>query len=223
MNYFMETIGQPSFYNPQIRKMNIEFEIPDNISEDNRPGLLLLIAGFCGHYHSNIYKKMRRIFAAERNYITIQCNYFGTEFMQSEVLKETTDNFCDLGPIQAMDNLIALRCVKDFLVEKGIPYDSTNVVAYGHSHGGYLALLMNSFMPNVLSCIIDNSGWIFPAYIDSKRYLASIDKNSNKDLLIFDYLISKIIFDREIYNLTEMYKKTINNTRIIWKPNILSK
>lgn len=184
----------------------------DKISEIK--GILLLIAGFGGNANSNVYKKMRRVFADEYNLVTVQCDYFGSEFMQSEVLPESIDNFCEMGPIQAMDNLIALKCVKDYLDGNNITYDDTNVIAYGHSHGAYLAYLMNFLMPNVLSCIIDNSAWLFPLYIDSSRILNLASEIGQKSIR-FDYIISQFIFDREIYDLMKLYELFENEAKII--------
>lgn len=48
-------------------------------------GILLFIAGFGGNSNSNIYKKMRQKFADIYNLVTVQCDYFGWEFMQSEI------------------------------------------------------------------------------------------------------------------------------------------
>ena len=125
------------------------FDLPDTIEQKaSVHGIVIFIAGFGGHSGSNVYKKMRGLFADQYNMVTVQCDYFGFEYMQKELLKEDVDSFCDMGPIQAMDNLIALKCVKDYLEEKGISYNN-NIIAYGHSHGAYLAYLMNSLMPNV--------------------------------------------------------------------------
>lgn len=73
--------GHPSIYEPKERKLNIYYSEPSRgINEET--GLLLLIAGFGGHVQSNVYKKMRSQFADEYNLVTVQCDYFGWEFMQ---------------------------------------------------------------------------------------------------------------------------------------------
>lgn len=64
------------------RKTKIYFSEPDlGINEET--GILLLIAGYGGNANSNVYKKMREQFADKHNLVTIQCDYFGYEFMQS--------------------------------------------------------------------------------------------------------------------------------------------
>ena len=77
------------------RKANIYFSEPEvGVNEDT--GILLLIAGYGGNASSNVYKKMREQFADKYNLITVQCDYFGYEFMQGtksvdigEINKET--------------------------------------------------------------------------------------------------------------------------------------
>ncbi len=207
--FVIETITQPSMYDPIPRKIPVYFSTPDNIN-CKLSGIVLLIEGFGGHSRSNVFIKMRKLFADEYNMITVQCDYFGWEFMQSEKQKESPSNFCDLGPVQAMDNLIALKAVINYLEEQSITFNRNNIIAYGFSHGAYLAYLMNAFMPNVLSCIIDNSSWIYPLYLSCKRILLSSNKR-----LEFDYLISKIVMDSQIYDLNFLYRSLNNTCHII--------
>lgn len=64
------------------RKTKIFFSEPDEgINEDT--GILLLIAGYGANANSKVYKKMRETFSDKYNLVTIQCDYFGYEFMQS--------------------------------------------------------------------------------------------------------------------------------------------
>ncbi len=198
--YELVTMGHPSIYDPVVRELKVYVSIPEKVGKDT--GILLLIAGFGANTQSNVYKKMRRVFSDEYDLITIQCDYFGYEYMQSDVKKETPSDFCDLGVVQAMDNLIAVKCVKDWLLENGYEFDHKKVIAYGHSHGAYIALLMNSLMPNVLSCVIDNSAWVFPVYMDKDRSV-----NNQR----FHYIISELVMDEEIYDLKRRYA-TFDNT-----------
>ncbi|SFC60845.1 DUF2920 family protein [Clostridium uliginosum] len=67
--------------NYENREFNIYFSEPnEGINSDT--GLLLLIAGFGGNASSNVYKKMRNEMADKYNLVTIQCDYFGWQFMQ---------------------------------------------------------------------------------------------------------------------------------------------
>lgn len=74
--------AHPNIYNKNSsRKFNVYFSEPEKgVNEDT--GLVLFIAGFRGNANSNVYKKMRSKFADQYNLITIQCDYFGQEFMQ---------------------------------------------------------------------------------------------------------------------------------------------
>lgn len=83
LEYMHNSIYNKNFnYKPyEERKTKIYFSEPDKgINEET--GILLFIAGYGGNAKSNIYKKMRRKFADKYNLITVQCDYFGCEFMQ---------------------------------------------------------------------------------------------------------------------------------------------
>lgn len=70
--------GKPSAYN---RKLKVHYSIPAG-GVNGETGLLLLIAGFGGTASANVYRKMRDVFADRYNLVTVQCDYFGSEFMQ---------------------------------------------------------------------------------------------------------------------------------------------
>lgn len=82
-NYEIEfDTNQNIYVENSLRKSKVYFSIPDNgVNEET--GILLLISGFGASSCSNVYKKMRNNFADEYNLITIQCDYFGNEFMQT--------------------------------------------------------------------------------------------------------------------------------------------
>ncbi|MEF9934198.1 DUF2920 family protein [Clostridium sp.] len=69
--------------NYKERKLKVYFSTPDNdINEET--GVLLLIPGFGANANSKVYKKMRKEFADKYKLVTVQCDYFGWEFMQSD-------------------------------------------------------------------------------------------------------------------------------------------
>ena len=80
-DYSFTIEGQPSIYKPQSRRLQIYFSEPEN-GVNQETGILLFIAGFGGNANSNVYKKMRSKFADKYNLLTVQCDYFGWEFMQ---------------------------------------------------------------------------------------------------------------------------------------------
>lgn len=64
------------------RNMDIYVSEPtQGITEQT--GFCLFIAGYGGNSNSKIYRKMRSEFADKYNVITVQCDYFGHEFMQN--------------------------------------------------------------------------------------------------------------------------------------------
>ncbi len=89
INNETKVLSQNSIYNKNRnitennRELKVYYSIPENgVNEET--GLLLFIAGFGGQATSNVYKKMRNDFSDKYNLVTVQCDYFGYEFMQSE-------------------------------------------------------------------------------------------------------------------------------------------
>ncbi|MGG4497732.1 DUF2920 family protein [Brevibacillus reuszeri] len=82
-DYQVNWSAHPNIYNNYSeRSFNVYFSEPDS-GVNSETGLLLLIPGFGGNANSNVYKKMRSVFADQYNLVTVQCDYFGQEFMQS--------------------------------------------------------------------------------------------------------------------------------------------
>lgn len=113
--YKTSMYAHPSIYKPEERQMNIYFSTPDD-GINTETGILLMIPGFGGNANSKVYKKMRNQFADEFNVITVQCDYFGWQFMQSDrygvrpVFNEndlksifTQDEFCSVYVNEIMD------------------------------------------------------------------------------------------------------------------------
>lgn len=203
--------GHPNIYNDySARKLNIYFSEPDKgVKEDT--GIVLLIPGFGANANSNVYKKMRSVFADKYNLIAVQCDYFGWEFMQSQALSESRANFNDMGIMQALDNITAVTALEQIIINNALRYNSGKMIIYGHSHGAYLAYLCNIFAPDLFSMIIDNSAWLYPVYIDYSRQLYSADGS----VTTFDYFAREVIEDREILNLKSIYKKYNNTCSIL--------
>lgn len=63
------------------RELRIEFTIPTK-GTNNETGLFILVPGFGEHIDSATYKNMRSQFADLYNVVTLQCDYFGSRFMQ---------------------------------------------------------------------------------------------------------------------------------------------
>lgn len=254
--YDIEVISQPSIYQPSDRTIRIFFDEPDaGINPDT--GILLLIAGYGGQVHSNVYKKMRKQFSDQYNLVTVQCNYMGWEFMQAEEkhsipvnqltsfltekeiaglsndpahyryllkgktfhniipLDEKPSYLNDMGPAQAMDCLISLKVVMDILKSNGYTYNHRKVIAYGNSHGAYIAHLCNAFSPRTLSSIIDISSYLFPHYIERTRTITVSDGNCFIEN-VYSYLLGRgIIKDYLLYDLNHLYTQFDNRANII--------
>ncbi|MCR5651821.1 MAG: DUF2920 family protein [Lachnospiraceae bacterium] len=223
-------------------------------------GILMFICGYGANSQSNVFRKMRDRFADSLNMITVQCDYFGLEYMwtpksglqilqnlvmgQEELScysedeakaiffdriknntykwtvrqKESLGSLNDMGPVQAMDILNALYSLDSFLSVNGIDYDRHKIVVFGNSHGAYLAELCNSYMPGVISAIIDLGGYVFPGYLSPQgfRTIRTIVDGYNAVLDIrYDDLIKHIVMDREIYDLKALYADECGKAKII--------
>lgn len=128
--------------------------------------------------------------------------------------EESYSDFNDMGLIQAMDNLTAISVVTEILKENGLQFNSNKIIAYGQSHGAYIAYLCNGFSPNVFSGIIDNSSYMYPYYLNHERFTVTEYKQWSFNTYN-DYIIKNIIFDKEIYYLTNIYNQFENGCNII--------
>ncbi len=93
--------GQMSLIDPQPRTMDVYYSMPDEPNE--KTGLLVLVPGFGANCNSNVYQKMRRVFADRYNLYVIQCEYFGSKFMQSPTTRNLVE-FADSIPREIVSN-----------------------------------------------------------------------------------------------------------------------
>lgn len=73
------------------RYFTIKYSLPEK-GVNNETGILLFIAGYGANSNSKVYKKMREAFSDKYNLITLQCDYFGYEFMQNDFKEFTIEN-----------------------------------------------------------------------------------------------------------------------------------
>lgn len=239
-DYEFNLYGQPSLYKASERTFKVFFSEPDN-GCNSETGILLFISGYGQNPSSNVYKKMRSKFADKYNLLTVQCEYFGIEFMQtpSEIsldrdtwmkiinsqissielrkeLNEKEENMNDMGLLQAIDNLTAVASILEIIKNNNLEFNKNKIIIYGYSHGAYIAHLCNLFSPNLFSTIIDNSGYIYPVYLGSQinRKVSSII-NKLTICTKYRYLINDIVFDKQIYDLSILYPQVKNNCKII--------
>lgn len=83
--------AHPSIYveRAKERSLEIHYAIPDS-GIDAQTKMIVFAAGFGGHSKSNVYQKMRAQFADRYNCVTLQCDYFGSIFMQGATQFEVT-------------------------------------------------------------------------------------------------------------------------------------
>ncbi|WGU93759.1 DUF2920 family protein [Paenibacillus dendritiformis] len=204
-----EIPAHANVYTNSPRTNKVYFSKPSQgVNKDT--GLLLLIAGYGGHPQSNVYQKMRKTFADDFNLICIQCDYFGQEFMQDEVLEESVEDFNDMSFMQAIDNINAVLFVIEALQSKNLDINYGKVIVYGHSHGAYLSYVCNAFAPDLFTMLIDNSSYLYPLYLVSDRKLQYPDRE-----VIFHYLASDFPKENEIFFLPSLYSKVENQCKII--------
>lgn len=166
-----------------------------------------------------VYQKMRR-----ESLKLIQQAEAGEEILDQKIFcdmnqDESMDDFCEMGIFQAIDNLCALRSVLKRIESQGINYDKNNIIAYGYSHGAYLALLCNAMMPNLFSGIIDNSGWLCPVYLYQPRICSGIWQYAGYDdktlYVRVHYKGTEWIDDLAVYNLKTVYRRFENKAQIV--------
>ncbi|WP_284139220.1 MULTISPECIES: DUF2920 family protein [unclassified Virgibacillus] len=132
----------------------------------------------------------------------------------TEVMDENVHSFNDMGFMQALDILSSFYAVRAILKDNGLSFNEHKVIAYGHSHGAYLAYLCNRMAPQLFSLIIDNSAWLKPVYIETPRFL--VQEIAGLKLYIkFPYFANTFQYDKAVLNLTTLYKGFNNNANII--------
>lgn len=253
--YNIEIQAQPSIYAPQERTLRICFSEPD-AGVDKDTGLLLLIAGYGENISSPEYDKMREWCSNSCNLITVQCNYFGCEYMQNNIapditmeelqdslssaefellqrdydryfhilkgktfhqkveLDETPELFNEMGLMQAIDNLRAVKVVMDIVKDNGYKLNEQRIYAYGCSQGAYLSYLCNALWPGLFTGIVDNSGFLSPYYLEHghQQYVRDEDILIRQERI---YRALEFVEDREIYSLPHLYKQFKNQADII--------
>lgn len=133
-------IEQPE-ENYRTREIRTEMVFPDCVNENT--GMLVLIPGYGGNIDSHVFRKMREVFAEQYNFITVQCDYFGNRFMDSNEPEEmrliadmknivnaeiyyrmngfeSEDEFNDMGLMQALD--IVSTTIYEYLIMKEEKY-----------------------------------------------------------------------------------------------------
>lgn len=225
--------------NDTKRKVNVEINIPDK-GVDNNTGLLVLLSGYGSDMESHLFKKMRIQFCERYNLITMQCDYFGSKYMDSvipvevnavlnmkNIIKgrfeykvetlETETEFNDMGIMQALDIVSStLQCINE-LTQKGYFFNKNRIILFGVSHGAYLAHLSNVICPGLFSCIIDIASCIQPSFLKKTRELTC--KNNKIEAVIkIEQFLNKnpqYRYNDLLYDLEFLYRGWENICKII--------
>ena len=254
-SYEIEIQAQPSIYSPEERTMNVFFSEPEK-GVDKNTGILLLLAGYGGTASSNVYVKMRNLFADDYNLLTVQCDYFGYQYMQSDYqiniddemlgtslskgelellqrdyerykhilqgkifrqdikLNETSSDFNDMGLMQAVDNIRAMKVVLDIVKENKYCINENRIYAYGFSHGGYLAYLCNAMWPGLFTGMIDNSAYLVPFFLKRPRLFNRFEENIQIEQSV-NYKALEYVQDEQILDLPYVYTQFDNQAEIL--------
>lgn len=129
-------------------------------------------------------------------------------------LGENEKDYNEMGLLQAMDNLMAVKVLSDILKENGITGRRDRVYSYGQSHGAYLAYLCNFLAPGLFSAIIDNSAYLIPHYLSCDREVVKEGELFNLRK-IYHYRVRDMKYDRESYDLERLYMDFSNQAKII--------
>lgn len=221
---------------PIERTIHIEYGIPEE-GVNSQTGLLVVLSGYGGDASANVHRHMREDFTDKWNLIVLHIDYFGLSYMQScdpkvkeflsnprlvggsfvwvADLQENENDFNDMGIMQAIDVVYAVKYIYDKY--EGI-IDADKMVIFGTSHGGYLAHLANIICPELFSHIIDVSCYIVPYYLDNDRSL-EMNFNDGRYVVknIFRYHVNSFgpAYDPALYDLSFLYRQIKNKSKII--------
>lgn len=127
---------------------------------------------------------------------------------------ESGKDYNEMGLLQAMDNLMAVKVLSDILKENGITGRRDRIYIYGQSHGAYLAYLCNFLAPGLFSAVIDNSAYLVPHYLFRDREVVKEGEIFNLRK-IYHYMIRDMEYDRDSYDLEKLYDGFFNQAEII--------
>ena len=214
---YTETNDAPSYG----RKAKVYFSIPQK-GTDSDTGILLLIAGFGGHANSNVHKQMREKFADEYNLVTLQCDYFGFEFMQDlkdisivdtiDKLKQgTTEKFSEEIDLIfpsckfSEDGFISVANKIDFNLSGNVPLPETKEY---FADMGFLQAIDNiNAVLNVINILYDNN---LPF---NSRKIIAYGNSQGAYLAYLCHALSQTIFTMVIDNSAWLYPKYAKNYR----------
>lgn len=245
--YAHNNIYKTSYSDGNYRKrtLHTKISIPESGTNEDT-GMLLLLPGYGGNIDSNALHKMLLKFSDWYNLVVVQCDYFGNQLMDSnihdkfkenaneilntvdlrlvkgEILYEqepcgTVDEFNDMGIMQALDIVSTTMCTLSFLSDQGAVMNTNKIIMFGISHGAYIGHIANLICPNLYSCLVDISSYLFPIYLKIHR-ITSFEYPKVKIGVRkqeFLYAHPEYQYAQKLYDLRFLYKNAKNNCKII--------
>lgn len=201
------------------REMRIDYALPQG-GTNGRTGFLLFVPGFGAHIDSNVYRKMREVFADQYNMVTIQCEYFGSQFMQASQSVRLNGSF---GDIAHYFNINELKILKhDF--SKLFPIFSTksailpvievqNESEEDFAEMGFMqAIDVITALEHVKQILIENS-WEF----DEKNVIG-FGQSHGAYLLHLCNRLAPHLFSDIVDNSAWVYPNYLTNYRVLYTP-----
>ncbi len=220
---------------PDYRRLRVSYALPDK-GTDEETGILMLVPGFGGgNIDSSVFTKMRGTFPDIYNMVTVQCDYFGLRWMKDYAQElsdtdtapgsstnirfddESLKECCDMGFMQALDLITALRWLIGQLESGGHKMNYGKIIFYGSSHGAYLSYIANRICPGVITLISDNSSYLRTYTTDVVRACV-LGTGDGKREFVLDYLLNlepEAFLPDGYYYLPALYGDFDNKCRII--------
>ena len=222
------------------REVRVEAAMPE-VGTNEETGILVFISGYGATVDSHVFQKMRKEFCDRYNVITVQCDYFGSQYLKPELnemikllhslgrlpelenerqgfmneISETEDEFNDMGIMQALDHVSSLLSLFDELRANDIIFNTKKIILFGSSHGGYLSYLVNAICPGLVSCIIDISSYLVPYYMENNRLYRDPELDVKVGVEYFIKTHPAYRYHEKLYDLRFLYQKIENTCKII--------
>lgn len=171
--------------------------------------------------HMPVTEEVLRSALDEEEFLLLLKDYKGNrKLLQGKTLtgyvpiEETREDYNEMGLLQAMDNLMAVKVLLDILKENNITCRKDRIYIYGQSHGAYLAYLCNYLAPGLFSAIVDNSAYLVPHYLFCDREVVKEGEIFNLRK-IYHYMVRDMEPDMDSYDLEKLYEGFPNQAKII--------
>lgn len=231
--------------NYRKRTVHTKISVPQSGTNEDT-GMLLLLPGYGGNIGSNVFHKMLLKFSDWYNLVVVQCDYFGNHLMDTnipdkfkenanEIMKTaehmlvagellyeqepcgTVDEFNDMGIMQALDIVSTTMCTLSFLSDQGAVVNTNKIIMFGISHGAYIGHIANLICPNLYSCLIDITSYLFPFYKNNNRMITFSDEKIKISVRRQEFLYAhpEYQYAQELYDLRFLYKNAKSKCKII--------